>query len=148
MSPYIIVNGVRLGTKEAAARIKVIYDLAREIAGEFYDMNRSDKFRTNWPNQEEFAKSEWRSFVVSARTMLTEILTRDNVPVKEKDKIAQALIIERHISDGQETDNRLQIMKDSQQFAGDKFENRKILEKFGKAPNMRAYLRRSTAVLQ
>ena len=144
---YIIVNGVRLSIAEASKRIKIIYDLAREIAGEFYDMNRSEKFRINWPDQDQFAASEWRTFVEAARLMLTEKLTDDKVSIPEKDKISHALIIETHISKGMETDDRLQIMKDSQQFWGDKYENQKILQKFGKAPNLRAYLRRSTAVL-
>jgi hypothetical protein len=147
VSPYIIVNGVRLTTKDAAKRVKVIYNLARECAGEFYDMERSEKFRTNWPDQDEFVKSEWKSFVAQARLMLTKVLHGAEM-TPENDEIHQALVIEREISKGIESDSRLQIMKDSQQFVGDKFENRKILEKFGKAPNMRAYLRRSTAVLQ
>ena len=143
---YIIVNGVRLTVKEAGKRIKVIYDLAKEIAGEFYDMNRSDKFRINWPDQDEFAASEWKSFVESARILLTQMLTKQEVPTSDKDRIAQALIIETEIAQGMERDARLQIFKGSQQFFGDKYENKNILEKFGKAPNMRAYLRRSTVL--
>ena len=143
---YIIVNGVRLTVKEASKRIKIIYDLAKEIAGEFYDMNRSGKFRINWPDQDEFAKSEWKSFVESARILLTQQLAKQEVPTSEKDKIAQALIIETEIAQGMERDARLQILKGSQQFLGDKYENKSILEKFGKAPNLRAYLRRSTVM--
>jgi len=144
---YVLVNGKEIPVREARKRIKLIYDLARNIAGEFHDMERSDKFRANWPDQDEFVKHEWRTFVQAARIMITtNILSKQEVPVKDKDEYFEALIIEREISKGQETDARLQLMPNTQQFIGDKYENRKIKEKFGDSTNLRAWLRRSVAI--
>ena len=68
------INGEAIPVREAAKLIKMICDDAREFAGVFHGMNRSIKFRTNWPDEDVFAASEWRSFVAAVRTMYTERL--------------------------------------------------------------------------
>jgi len=49
------------------------------------------------------------------------------------------------VADGQETDNRLQLKPDSQQFVGDKYENRKIIDTYGNGQNFRAALKNGVA---
>ncbi len=144
---YVLVNGKEISVRDARKRVKLIYDLARNIAGEFHDMERSEKFRANWPSQDEFVKHEWRTFVQAARLMITtNILGKQEVSTKDKDEYFEALIIERDISQGQETDARLQLMPNTQQFVGDRHENIKIKEKFGNSTNLRAWLKRSVAI--
>ena len=140
----IEINGEYVTVREAQGLIRMLYNDAKQIAGEFHNMERSEKFRLNWPDEDQFAESEWRNFVQAARALYTQRLADPATAEHDKQRIFKALVLERKIAEGKETDNRLQIMPDSQQFWGDKYENRKILEHFGKAPNLRAYLRRST----
>ena len=134
-----------LSVHEVAQRIRIIYDLARDLAGEFYDKDRSEKFRNNWPSQDEYAKASWKSFVEEARAKLVAQLNDPHKSVREKNIIWSAIVLERKIAQGGESDTRIQIRKDSQQFIGDKFENKKILQDFGTNRNFRAWLRTSAA---
>ena len=134
-----------LSVQEVADRIAIIYKKARELAGEFYDKDRSDKFRINWPSQDEYAKCNWKSYVEEARAELVTKLADPHYPVKEKNKIWSAIVLERKINEAKPMDPGLQIRKDSQQFVGDKKENKKIKEKFGDSTNLRAWLKRSVS---
>jgi len=141
----IEINGEQISTKQARDLIRMLYNDAKQIAGEFHNMERSEKFRLNWPNEYEFASSEWRNFVAATRQMYTARLADPHTPGDVKRRIFLALVLETKIAEGRESDNRLQIYPNTQQFVGDKIENRNILQNFGKKPNLRAYLRRSTA---
>ncbi len=132
-----------LSAAEVAKRIRIIYDKARDLAGEFYDNDRSDKFRANWPSQDEYAKCNWKSYVEEARSQLVARLADPHYPITEKNKIWSAIVLERKINETKPMDPGIQIRKDSQQFVGDKRENKKITEKFGNSTNLRAWLKRS-----
>jgi hypothetical protein len=56
-----------------------------------------------------------------------------------------ALVLQAQMGQGQEADTRLQLAPGTQQFDGDAFENKKIVEKFGVKPNMRAALMNNIA---
>ena len=139
------INGEAVPVREAAKLIKMLCDDAREFAGQFHNMNRSIKFRTNWPDEDVFAASEWKSFVAAVRDMYTARLSDPSTSPEDKDKIFKALILERMVASEQETDNRLQLRPNTQQFVGDPWENRKIVENYGTAPNFRAQLRAGAA---
>ena len=49
------------------------------------------------------------------------------------------------LAQGKERDNRLQLKPNTQQFVGDKVENRRIKEEFGTHQNLRAALMNSVA---
>ena len=144
---FILVNGEQISTKEAAQLVGMIRDDAKEVAGQFHNMNRSEKFRVNWPNEYYFAESEWKSFVEAVRLMYTERLADPLTSDAEKRKLHLALVIEHMVAQAGEADNRLQIKPNTQQFVGDPFENRKIKNQFGTAPDLKAAMKNSTAAI-
>lgn len=141
----IVINGETISVSEAKKLIKMLYNDAKQIAGEFHNMNRSEKFRVNWPDEYKFAASEWRNFVEAAIQMYVNKLGDPHTPEEQKKLIHRAIVLHNEIGKDMPKDTRLQIKPDSQQFWGDRYENAKILEKFGKTPNLRAYLQNSTA---
>jgi hypothetical protein len=108
-------------------------------------MNRSAKFRANWPNEYEFAESEWRTFVAAVRMMYVARLGDAKTPPDEARVMHLAIVLDQMASQGKEADTRLQLAPGTQQFEGDKKENLNILDKFGTKPNFRAQLRRGVA---
>lgn len=132
---FIIINGERVEKAQAMELLKGLYHEAEEMAGEFHGKDRSEKFRANWPDEYLFAKANWKSFVQEARKRYAERLGDPNVPAAEKVNIHRALVLEHEIAQGQERDTRLQLAPNSQQFEGDRFENLKIADKFGKQSN-------------
>ena len=131
----IVINGELVTTEECTALIKMLYSDAQQVAGVFHGMSRSKKFRKNWPNEYLFAESEWKNFVVAAREMYLDRIKDPLTNPSDAKRMFQALYLERLAAEGQEADQRLQIKPDSQQFAGDPFENRKISDKFGDQSN-------------
>lgn len=145
MSDKIDINGELITTQEAMALLRMLYEDAKRMAGKFHGMNRSAKFRVNWPNEYDFAKSEWRNFVEPTRLMYTEKLADPLTSEYDKARIFKVLILQARMAQNTETDNRLQIAPGTQQFEGDKKENKNIMDKFGARPNFRAWLKSSTA---
>ena len=141
----IHVNGEEIAELEAKSVLRMLYKDAKEIAGEFHNMNRSAKFRVNWPDQYKFANSEWRNFIEAARAMYAERLGDPKTPPEDARRMHLALVIDAMAGKNRPKDNRLQIAPNTQQFVGDPYENRKIAEKFGKNQNLRAALLNATA---
>ena len=141
----IEINGEQLTNDECMALIRMLCEDAKRIAGEYHGMKRSAKFRVNWPDEYKFANANWKTFVVAARAMYAERLADPKTPEADKRKMMLALILQQKMAQGQETDNRLQLAPNTQQFEGDPFENKKIVEKFGTKPNMRAHLMNTIA---
>ena len=138
-----VVNGEVIPNGEAMRLVQRLYDDAKEMAGMFHNMNRSVKFRKNWPSEKRFANSEWRGFVEGARLMYTEMLAQSNKSDIEKMALFKALIVEKDVCDllkaqGHEEDTRLQITKGTEQFEGSKDTNKKVVEDFGVNQNVRA----------
>jgi hypothetical protein len=143
----IEVNGESISNEEAAGLVKMLFNDAKQMAGEFHGMERSIKFRTNWPDEDEFAKSEWRNFVEATIQLYVGKLGDPHTSPADKRRLHLAIVLNAMTSKDQPQDNRLQLTPNTQQFVGDKYENRKIAEKFGNGPNLRAALKRSTAHL-
>lgn len=129
------INGEIVGTKEAGDLIKMLYNDAKQFAGVFHGMQRSRKFRKNWPNEYLFAESEWKTFVVATRQMYLERIADPKTLPSDAKKMFQALYLERLASQNQEADQRLQLTPNTQQFEGDPYENKKIVDKFGAQSN-------------
>ncbi len=132
---FIIVNGEQIDKTEAMELLRGLYHEAEEAAGEAHGKDRSEKFRKNWPDEYLYAKANWKSYVQEARKRYAQKLADPRTHLKEQRRIHMALVLEFEISRGQERDNRLQLGRGTQQFEGDPFENRKIIDQFGKQSN-------------
>jgi hypothetical protein len=131
----IEINGEQITAKEEADLIRMLCNDAKQFAGVFHGENRSPKFRANWPNEYVFADANWKNFVEATRAMYAQRLADPLTPVADARKIHLALVLEAMIGKDAEKDNRLQLAPNTQQFVGDPFENRKIVDKFGKQSN-------------
>lgn len=131
----ITINGEQISASEAAGLVRMLCNDAKQIAGVFHGMNRSDKFRRNWPNEYVFADTNWKTFVEAARAMYAERLKDPKTPPADARKMHLALVLQTMAEQGAEKDPRLQLAPNTQQFEGDPFENRKIIEDFGKQSN-------------
>lgn len=134
-SDYIEVNGERIPVTEAGNLVRMLCNDAKQIAGVFHGMNRSTKFRKNWPNEYTFADCNWKSFLDAARKRYTARLADPKTSPADARRIHLALVIHAMAEKGSQKDPRLQVAPNTQQFEGDRFENRKIIEQFGKQSN-------------
>jgi len=134
----MIINGEKISGREQRQLLDMLRHDAEQVAGEFYDMERSDKFRLNWPNQDQFVQSEWKNFVAAVRSIYTERLGDPMTPEADKEKMYKAIVLQHNMAQNKESDTRLQIMPNTQNFVGDRAENKKTIERFGKAMNYRA----------
>jgi hypothetical protein len=132
---YLVINGEEICTDEATELVRWLYNEAKQAAGEFHGQDRSEKFRKNWPDEYVFADANWKSFVQEARKRCALRLGDPRTTPEEARRIHLALVIEAEVSKGKEIDPRLQIERNTQQFEGDPFENRKIVDQFGKQSN-------------
>jgi len=141
----ITINGEMITADEAKKLVCMLYDDARKFAGEFHNMERSAKFRVNWPNEYLFADANYMTFIEPTRMLYAARLGDPKTPPEDARKMHLALVLQAQMAKGQETDNRLQLAPNTQQFEGDRFENKKILDTFGKRPNLRAALMNASA---
>lgn len=141
---HITINGEKIPHAEAMTLIRMLCNDAKEIAGVFHGMNRSAKFRANWPNEYEFADNNWKTFVDAARKMYAQRLADPKTPPKKARMMHLALVLQAMISQTGNVDTRLQLAPDTQQFAGDGFENRKIENLWGRESNTIGELLRSS----
>lgn len=136
---------VQVTPKEGADCVKMLIHDAKELAGQFHGADRSEKFRTNWPDEYKFASANWKSFMQHAIKTYAELLGREDVTDHDKHRMYVARLMWEKLSQGKERDNRLQLAPNTQQFAGDKVENRRIKESFGVHANFRAKLMNTVA---
>jgi len=131
----IVINGEQIGATEAASLVRMLCHDAEEMAGQFHNMNRSVKFRANWPDEYLFAQAEWKNFVEAVRLMYAKRLGDPKCPPAEARKMHLAMVLQTMAEQGAEKDPRIQLAPGTQQFEGDRFENKKIIEQFGKQSN-------------
>lgn len=144
----MIIDGERVSRSEVRKLIKFFDHECKEVAGQFFDAcqkgsfgdaGRSEKFRTFWREvgfrcgkgpQECYVASHYQNFAEDVRRTLAGLLTRNDVPEHHKQTIHRALIVQQALgSISQHTP--VQLAKDSQQFAGDRFETREIVKTYG-----------------
>jgi hypothetical protein len=141
----IEVNGERIPKSEALGLIRMLCNDAKQIAGEFHNMERSAKFRANWPSEYLFADTQWKNFIEAARAMYAERLGDPKTKPEDARKMHLAIVLYTMAEQGAEIDPRLQLAPNTQQFEGDPFENKKIANDFGKHSNTFKDLLMSTA---
>ena len=126
---------------------KMIVHDAKEMAGCFYENERSDTFRATWPDQLDYVNAKWAHFVDPVRQGYAELLGRPDVPEADKERMFEALTdnLEAVHSDG--AASPLAIFKDTETFYGARRENLKIQDAIGTRPrSMREKLRTTTAL--
>lgn len=132
----MIVGNEELEEREARELVAMIINDARDIAGQFHQLNRSDKFRANWPNEYAYAESEWRSFVQATLQAYAESMGDPRLPERDKRRLFLARLLWAQVEAGApEAYAGVAIRKGSEQFAGDAFENRQIVNRFGRHSN-------------
>ena len=71
---------------------KLIRQTAEEIAGEFYELNRTDQFRKTAGTQRHFIRRHWKSHVEFAIQALSMVLGQPGVPEENKENILEAIL--------------------------------------------------------
>lgn len=150
MSQNLVIGNEVISIRDAMNLVALIQHDAREMAGEFHGMNRSAKFRANWPNEYEFADANWKTFVQAVRMMYSERLGDPKTSPDDARRMYLAMLVERAYSSGlermgREGDTRLQLAPNTQQFDGDAAENKKIVQDYGTGQNYRAALMKGAA---
>ena len=74
---------------------KLIKHTAKEIAGAFYDMNRTEQFRQMAGSQRRFVRLQWTHHIPSAIECLTGVLALPGTSEHEKEAIYDALTLFR-----------------------------------------------------
>ncbi len=135
----MIVDGQRLSKREVRALLDMVRKDAEEIAGRFYDQCRSKKFRLAWTEvglragrdpQLCFAEAQWKHFVDHVRTVYVEMMSMPHVSEADKYRMHQANIVQAIF--GLESQAvPVQLAPNTQQFEGEKYENKQIAQNFG-----------------
>lgn len=80
--------------------IMLIRKLAKDMAGAFYEENRSVRFRKMWPNARTFIARSWVGFVPEAEKTLVGMLANKSVPEYTKNEIYEAILEQRQRDTG------------------------------------------------
>lgn len=142
----LAIGGEIISAGDAMKLVDFLYAHASELAGQFYEKNRSPKFRINWPDAYAFADANKKAFVEQARADFSAMLGNPRTNPNTAKRVYLALLVERAFATGLEqmgrgADTQLQVKSGTQAFEGDRAENRKTMEAFGPAPNLRAALK-------
>lgn len=144
----MIVDGERLSQQEVRRLIKLFDHECEELAGRFFDQcrkgvygdaGRSEKFRAFWSEigfrcgldpQICYVKSHYQNFAEDVRREWAGLLALPHVTERDKQTMHKALIVQEML--GLHSQHvPVQINKDSQQFAGDGYENRQTAANYG-----------------
>ena len=124
----------------------IVHD-AKEAAGQFFERNRSRKFRANWPIDTEFVAVKWPHFVEGVRKMYASLCGDPSVDEYDKVKMFEALTNEAPRSFSDAASSPLPIVKGTEAFEGDKRENMRTTDAFGvHAENVTTKLLSTTAL--
>jgi hypothetical protein len=132
---YMLVNGEQIPKAKAMELIRMLCNDAKQLAGQFHGWNRSDKFRANWPNEYVFADANWRHFMEAARAYYAHLLGEKNVPENDKHRMFLAIALYDQVAKVSPDFEGIQLAPGSQQFEGDRYENKRITENYGKHSN-------------
>lgn len=72
--------------------VMLVRRTAKELAGIYYDGERSPAFRQNFPSQRDYVARRWVHFIKPAREQLVDLLTQPHITTYMKDKIRDALV--------------------------------------------------------
>lgn len=129
---YMEVNGEPIAKDKAMELIRILCQSAWNLAGEFHEWDRSPKFRANWPSAEAFAYANWRHFIEAAREVIASKLGDPNVDEYTKHRMFLAICLYDQVAKVSPNFEGIQLAPGTQQFEGDKRQNREITEQYGK----------------
>jgi hypothetical protein len=152
----MIVDGEKLSSFQVRRLLDMVRKDAQEYAGQFYDQCRSEKFRFAWREvglragrdaQMCFVEAQWGHFVEHVRMLYAQMLTDPKVSEADKYRMHQALIVQAVLG-AQSQETPIQMAPGTQQFEGEKFENKQIAAAFGERaePSLMRKLLSTTAV--
>lgn len=96
--PY---RGCRM--KSSLATHRLIRETAKEFAGAFYDGAAHDNtFYKMYCSERKFVAKEWGRFVPHARSIMAQMLARNDVSEHEKEEIEEALQFDRSLPQSQQ----------------------------------------------
>lgn len=136
----LLVDGDLLQDDEILTILHMIDHDCKEFAGAFFEEDRSKKFRRTWHQvgklsrkspQDCFVDHAWKHFVVHVRAWYADRLADPHTLPSEKDRLHKALIIEYMRGTSQKAESVIQMAPGTQQFDGDKIENKHISETYG-----------------
>jgi hypothetical protein len=154
----IMVDGEPLTKSEVRKLVTFFDDHCKQYAGIFYDQTskgllgdagRSEKFRAFWVKIGAHLKADpqlcyvakhYQNFAEDVRAMLAGLLARPDVSEFDKERIHKALIVQQMLGEASQH-TPVQLQKDSQTFAGDRFENKQTAINFGNQPDQSAMQR-------
>ena len=134
------IEGELVSDEEIIEILRMIDHDCKEMAGLFFEEDRSNKFRKTWKQvgelsrrsaQDCFVDHAWKHFVVHVRAWYAHRLSNPVIPEKEALRLHRALIIEYQRGLAKSAKDVLQLAPGTQQFEGDKQENRHISEEYG-----------------
>lgn len=126
---------------------RIVHD-AKEMAGCFYDHDRSEAFRRTFPSQDEYVALKWPHFVAGVRAAYAELLSHAGVSEDEKAAMYEALTDNASAVMSEGASSPMQIIKDSSAFFGDRRENLRTSETYGThGRSVKDALRSTTALL-
>jgi hypothetical protein len=144
----VFIGGIESTHHEVMECVRMLCNRAKDRAGEAHGKDRSEKFRANWPDENTYAIASWKNYVQQVINEYASAMDASSTASDyDKRRMYIARLMWEQLGEGKEKDNRLQIMRGSQQFEGDKYENKKIADKFGKQSNTFAELALGTTAL-
>lgn len=133
MTDFLQVNGEPIPKAEAMELIRMLCNDAKEMAGVFHGMNRSEKFRADWPDEYAYADANWRHFMEAARKLYAQELGNPHRTEYDKKRMFLAICLWDQVDKmTPEKFGGIQMEPNTQAFEGDKRENRLTVERFGK----------------
>lgn len=95
----ITPNGVEAHGKDARIVHKLVKKTAKEFAGAYYEIAAShdNEFYRRFPSQKQFVQARWKHFIVTAREVLTTMLSMKSTPDAEKVEIYEALQLQNEL---------------------------------------------------
>lgn len=127
----VMVDGDLLEDEEVKRLVKMLENDAYKIAGMFHGMERSKKFRRQWPNEYVYADHNWKHFMVSARAMYADRLGDPKTPPNEAEMMHRALVLQAMMSEAAQAQTPLQLAPGTEAYQGDRQENKRTEESFG-----------------
>lgn len=135
LGDYMLVNGEKIAKSDAMSLIKMLCNDAKQLAGDFHGQDRSEKFRANWPNEYAYAECNWRGFVDAVRAAYAALLGEEKVPEYDKRRMFLAMCLWDQVAKASPNYEGLRLAPNTLQYHGDRYENKKITENYGRHSN-------------
>lgn len=128
----ITIGGEELSEYEASELLEMLIKHARQLAGKFHQLNRSEKFRRNWPDEYLYAEHEWRSHVEATLQVYAQGMSDPRVRDYDRRRMFLARLLWAQVeAAATELFPGNQLFPNTAAYEGDAYENKRIAEMFG-----------------